>query len=199
MYSWRLAKIAVMAYASLAIAACGAVSHKRLPRAAASPLPRGMVRQDLASATVKVKAIDLKTHQVTLERQDGSLMEVLGGDEEQNLDRVGVGDSVTVTYYESVAYEVMKPSNGAPGLSLVQRPGQPGLVKPGAVQMQVTTVAVPIADIDVAAHTLTLRAPDGKLTTFTAREDLSEVAVGDLVDITYTTALAISMDTPVSR
>jgi len=195
MHPWGLAKPAVVAYVSLAVAACGAVSHKS-PR-----LPRGTVGRNLASATATVKAIDLKTRHVTLQRHDGSLEEFLPSDEEQNLDHVSVGDDVTVTHYQSLRYEVTKPSDSerAPGVLLVDHAGQPKLVKPGEARMQIITVAVTIADIDVTAHTLTVRTPDGELTAFAAREDLSQVAVGDLMNITYTDALAFSVDAPMAK
>ncbi len=48
------------------------------------------------------------------------------------------------------------------------------------------------------AGTVTLRGPDGGTTTIKARnpDNLNRVAVGDLVDITYTEALAISVEAP---
>lgn len=196
MHSWTFAPLTVVAFGSLTIAACGAARQQTPPTAAAPPLPRGTLRQNLASATAKVKEIAVKTREVTVERDDGSVVEVLPGDEERNLDHVNVGNDVTVTRYDSLTYEVTKPSERGSGLLLMNSAGQPQLAKPGEAQIRVITVAVPIVDIDVAAHTLTMRTPDNQLTILGVGDDLSHVAVGDLVTITYTEALAFSFGLP---
>ncbi len=187
---------------ALGIAGCAATSKEAAPAAsaaAAAPLPSGTVGAGLASATAKVKAIDLKTRHVTLQRPDGSVFTFQASDEVRNLPQVKVGDEVTVTYYESLAYQVKKPGAGVPGATVAEglQRAEPG-AKPGAAGARVTTITATIAGIDKAAQTVTLRGPDGNLTTIKARDpqNLERVSVGDLVDITYTEALGISVDTP---
>ena len=53
-----------------------------------------------------------------------------------------------------------------------------------------------IQAIDKKNGTVTLKAPDGTLTTIKARNPakLDKVTVGDLVEITYTEALAIGVE-----
>jgi hypothetical protein len=53
-----------------------------------------------------------------------------------------------------------------------------------------------IAGIDKAAGTVTLQGPTGKTTTIKARDprNLDRVTVGDLVEITYTEAVAVSVE-----
>ena len=67
-----------------------------------------------------------------------------------------------------------------------------------ALVQQVAIVTATIAAIDKDAGTVTLRSADGELTTIKARhpENLERVVVGDLVEITYTEALAVSVETP---
>jgi Cu/Ag efflux protein CusF len=184
----------------LGVAGCAA--HKQAaPAAVAAPaLPSGTVSAGTVSATATVKALDLKTRRVTLQRADGSLVKFRANDEVRNLAQVKVGDEVTVTYYEALAYEVRKPGEGAPpGASVAAGVDRAKLgEKPGAAAAQVTTVTATIAAIDKPAMTVTLRSPDGELTTIKARdpEKLNRVSVGDLVDITYTEALGISVEAP---
>jgi Cu/Ag efflux protein CusF len=165
----------------------------------AEPLPSGVVGENLVSATATVKAIDQKTRMVTLQRPDGSLIKFKAGEEVRNLPRVKVGDDVTVTYYESLAFEVRKAGEGTPGASVAEAAGraEPG-DKPGAAAGRVTTITTTIAGIDKGAGTVTLRNAEGELTTIKVRnpDNLDRVSVGDLVDITYTEALAISVETP---
>ena len=196
----RVAKTTAALCASAAITACAAF-HKQAPPAAA-PLPSGTVAENVVSATAKVKAIDVKSRRVTLERADGSVTKFVVSDQVRSLDQASVGDNVNVTYYESLTYEAKRAGDTAPGASLVESVGRPKLgQKPGEAHMQVDIVTATIAGIDKAANRVTLRGADGELTTVTARnpEDLDEVTVGDLVDITYTKVLAISVDTPASE
>jgi len=189
------------------IAGCAAQSKETAPppaavvAAPAAPVS-GVVGENAVSATAKVKAIDLKTRRVTLQRADGSVVKFVAGDEVRNLPQVKVGDEVTVTYYESLAYEVKKPGQAAPGAVVAEgleraKVGE----KPGGAAGRVTTVTATIAGIDKAAGTVTLRTPDGESTTIKARnpDNLNRVSVGDLVEITYTEALAISVQAPTKK
>ena len=69
--------------------------------AASQPLPRGTVGANLVTATARVKALDLQTRHVTLERADGSEVTVYADDTVRNLPQVHVGDEVTASFYES--------------------------------------------------------------------------------------------------
>jgi hypothetical protein len=186
---------------SAVIAACAASSKPAAPapQVAAAPLPSGVVGENVVSVTATVKALDQKTRMVTLQRPDGSLIKFKAGEEVRNLPQVKVGDEVKVTYYESLAYEVKKPGESAPGTKVAEGMKRAELgEKPGGIAGQVTTVTATIAGIDKAAGTVTLRSPEGELTTIKARnpDNLNRVSVGDLVEITYTEALGISVETP---
>jgi hypothetical protein len=186
----------------IGVAGC-ATCHKEeaAPRPAAAVIApvSGVVGENLVSVTATVKAVDLKTRHVTLQRQDGEEIKFVAGDEVRNLAQVKVGDKVTVTYYESMVYEVRKPGEAVPGTTVSEAVGRaaPG-AKPAGAGVSVVTVTATIAAIDRSAMTVTLRGPDGGLTTVHARDPkkLERVAVGDLVDITYTEAVAISVNTP---
>jgi Cu/Ag efflux protein CusF len=172
------------------------------PEAAApAPLPSGTVGAGAVQATATVKAIDYKTRHVTLQRADGSLIKFRAGDNVRNLAQVKVGDQVTVTYYESLAYEVKKPGTAVPGASVAEGLQRANLGEmPGGAGARVTTVTATIAGIDKAAGTVTLKGPDGDPTTIKVRhpEKLDQVSVGDLVQITYTEGVAIAV-TPATK
>jgi Cu/Ag efflux protein CusF len=200
MRKWKITTAAAVCIVA-AMTGCAA-SHKQAPAPAAvasAPPPSGVVGENLEHATAKVKALDLKTRMVTLQRPDGSLIKFKAGDEVRNLPQVKVGDDVNVTYYESLAYEVKKPGEAVPGAAVAEGLERAKLgEKPGGAAGRVTTITATIAAIDKVAGTVTLRGPDGEDTTIKARnpDNLNRVSVGDLVDITYTEALAISVETP---
>jgi Cu/Ag efflux protein CusF len=157
----------------------------------------GTISQNVVSVTAKVKAVDLETRTVTLERADGSTVQIHAGDQVRNLPQVHVGDDVTVTYYQSLAYDVTKAGEGAPGVSTAEslaraKPGE----KPAGAAGRVVTITATITAIDKAAQTVTLKGPEGNSLTVKARDPkkLDKVSVGDLVNITYTEALAILVE-----
>jgi Cu/Ag efflux protein CusF len=165
----------------------------------AAPLPGGTVSEGLVSATARVKAIDQATRMVTLERADGSVVKFRAGEEVRNLPQVKVGDQVTATYYESMAFQVRKAGDTQMGAIVGEEMARakPG-AKPGAANARVTTVTTRITGIDKQAGTVTLQDPEGANVTVKARypENLERVAVGDLVEITLTEAVAISVASP---
>ena len=199
-----LRMVGVAGYAATLLIGCAA--HKEESAAKAAPvaqpaptLPSGVIGEATVTETVKVKAIDHKTRMVTLERSDGSSATFHVSTEVRNLPQVKAGDSVNVTYYESLAFAVKKPAAGTPGTTVAQgvARAEPG-AKPGAVAAQVTTVTVTIVGIDKAAGTATIKGPEGKVLTVKARDprNLDRVSIGDLVDVTYTEAIEIIVEAP---
>jgi ribosomal protein S17 len=113
-----------------------------------------------------------------------------------------VGDPVVGKYYEALALEVKKPGAATPGVTAQQgvASSKPGATPAGAVGQQIT-VTVTIVEIDKKAGTVTVKGPEGSTETIKARDpkNLDAVKVGDLVEITYTRALAIALDKPAKK
>jgi Cu/Ag efflux protein CusF len=149
------------------------------------------------SVTATVTKIDYTTRAVTLTTQDGKEHDIVADSVVRNLAQVKPGDVVTVTYAEALAYEVVKPGAKAPGVEQVVGGGraEPGKKPAGAIGQQ-TTVTVTISAIDRSVPSVTFTGPNGNSRTITVRhpEKLEGVSVGDMVDITYTEALAITVD-----
>jgi hypothetical protein len=74
---------------------------------------------------------------------------------------------------------------------------KPGETPAGAIGREVSITAT-VTAIDKKAKTVTIKGPQGHTETIKAKnpKNLDAVKVGDLVDITYTQALAISLDKP---
>jgi hypothetical protein len=156
----------------------------------------GTLASAVVTSSATVESIDQATRRVTLRNMDGKSMAMIVPPEVRNLSQVNVGDQVVVTYHESLAYEVKKPGEATPGVSMVAAAGRAKEGdKPGAGAGAATTVTVTIEAIDKTVPSVTLRRPDGTLFTTKVRDraKLDRVAVGDLVEITYTEALAVSV------
>ena len=152
--------------------------------------------ESVKTATAEVIAIDLPTRTVTLKGPDGNELTVHADDRVKNLPQVHAGDKVDVSYYESLVWQVKKAADGTPSASVqagveTAKPGS----KPAATAARQVNMTVTIEAIDLAKGTVTLKGPQGNSRTIKARDpkNLEKVKVGDLVDITYTEALAVKV------
>lgn len=184
---------------ALATFACKKADTTSTPPAAeADPLPSGQVSEVVKTTSI-VKEIDYDNRIVVLQRTDGSTFKFRAGKDVVNLDQVKVGDEVTVEYYESIAYEVKKAGEPVPETTVEGASArEPVGGKPGGEEIQVITMTTKIVAIDATAGTVTLEDPNGGQMTVKARDrkNLERVAVGDLVELTITEALAVSVTTP---
>jgi len=169
------------------------------PPAAAAPTPvvSGTIAENTVTVTAKVTAVNQKTRMVTLKGADGKSVTFHVDDSVKNLPQVRKGDLVTATYYESLAYSVMRAGDATRGVAVAQdlataKPGE----RPGAIGAQAVTVTAKIKAIDKKNNTVTLKGPKGNLKTVKVKDpsNLDKVKVGDLVQITYTEALAIGVE-----
>jgi len=163
--------------------------------AAPAEQPR-VVKERAAVMTATVQAIDLNTRIVTLKGPKGEVRDIKVGEEAVNLPQVKVGDLVTVKYYESLAIEVIKPGavSGAGEKSAIVR-AKPGEM-PGGMAARQSTVTATVTAIDKKKGTISLKGPEGKTVVAKAEDprNLNKVKVGDELMITYTEALAISVE-----
>lgn len=167
--------------------------------AQASPPATKPKAQEAAVVTVRgtVEAIDKEKQTVTLKGPKRTL--TLQVRDPKKLEAIKVGDPVVAKYYEALAIEVKKPGAATPGVTTQQgvATSKPGETPAGVIGQQVS-VTVTIVAIDKAARTVTIKGPDGITETVKARDpkNLDAVKVGDLVEITYTRALALALDKP---
>jgi len=151
----------------------------------------------MAEESAKVEAVDQKTRMVTLKGPKGDSVTFKASDKVRNLAQVKVGDDVKFAYYQSLAVRVLKegeafPAEAAGAVAARAKPGE----KPAGVVGTETSVNATITAIDKKAKTATLKGEDGKSVTVKPLrpEKLNEVKVGDRLVITYTEAVAISVE-----
>ncbi|MGB7971203.1 MAG: hypothetical protein WCF31_04445 [Candidatus Deferrimicrobiaceae bacterium] len=146
--------------------------------------------------TATVEKIDQSTRMVTLKGPEGNTVTFRVSDEARNLDQVKAGDSVDVQYYEAVAWQVMKPGTAPMGVTTTSAMGRAkkGEMPGGAMGKQVSIVAE-IEAIDKDGKHVTLKGPQGNSERVAVKDpkNLENVKVGDEVQLTYTEAMAISV------
>lgn len=158
--------------------------------------PRGEAVMSSVAVTATVTKIDQTTREVTLKGEDGKEHSFVAGDEVKNLAQVKVGDLVTITYAEALAYEVKKGGQAvAPATAVGGKAAELG-ARPAGVIAQQTTVTVSIVAIDPKAPSVTFKGPKGNTQTLKVLhpEKLQGVNVGDTVEITYTEAIAVKVE-----
>jgi hypothetical protein len=107
------------------------------------------------------------------------------------------GDRVDATYYRSLAVDVRKRGEATPGVSSAATSERAAVgARPGAATSETVTVVATIRALDRQNQTATLETPDGRLETIAVNNPAHfDVArVGDLVEITYTEAVALSVE-----
>ena len=167
----------------------GAVS----PALAQKPVTQGAV----VSVTATIVAIDSTNRLITLKAEDGTTDTIYAGPEVKRFAELKVGDKVTFRYHESVVYAIQQPGAKAPA------PATSGIVrstgpKPGGTMSEQLTAVVTIQAIDAKIPSVTIKTDDGSTMSFKVEDpkNLTGVKAGDRVEITYTRALAISVETP---
>jgi hypothetical protein len=144
-----------------------------------------------------VDAINHETREVTLRDAEGNTTSFVVGEEARNLDQVNVGDTVMAEYEQSLSIEVFANDGSEPGAGGLVAAGrsEKGEMPAGmAVSSQVITATV--EEINLENNTFKLKGPSGEINEYVARnpENLKKAAVGDLVVITYTEAVALSVE-----
>jgi hypothetical protein len=144
-----------------------------------------------------VEAIDHETRVVTVRKPDGEALTFTASDEARNLDQVEVGDVLIAEYIESVSINVMANEGmeaDAAEVSAMARTKKGEM--PGFAAMDATVVTATVEEINLEMNTFKLKGPDGTVNEYVARnpENLKRAAVGDLVVITVTEALAITVE-----
>jgi hypothetical protein len=144
-----------------------------------------------------VQMIDHETRVVTLRRADGVLVTITASEDVRNLDQVSVGDVLYAEYEHTVSIEVkanegMEPD--AAEISAIARTDKGEM--PGAMAVDAMVIRATVEEINIEANTFKLKGPDGTISEYVAQnpENLKRASVGDLVIITVSESVAITVE-----
>jgi Cu/Ag efflux protein CusF len=165
-----------------------------LPAALLAQKP--VTQGEVVEVTSSIEAIDKTARLVTLKGPDGLMDTVVVGPEVKRFDELKVGDKVTFRYYDSLVYQIRKP-----GEATTPRPtGETSVVrttglKPGATVSEQMMATVKVKAIDEKVPSVTVESEDGRTLSFKVddKKNLKGVSVGDKVEITYTSAVMITV------
>lgn len=160
-----------------------------------------LTKAQSVEARATVTAIDPSTRMVTLKTQDGQTVDIEAGPAVKNFDQIKVGDQVVASYVEALTLELKKGGGAIRQRieredAVAAKPGE----KPGvAAGRRITAIADVIA-LDPKKQTVRLRGPrrivDLKVSD---PNQFALVKVGDQVEVTFTEAMALSVEPMAAR
>jgi len=153
----------------------------------------------LVSVTAEVQKVDLEKRELTIKGPQGNVSSFTVDKRVKRLNEIKVGDKIQVDYFRSVAGELRQPTAEEKNQPLTVLEGAakaPPDTAPAAGGLRQIRAVVNIVDIDRAAETVTLTGPLGNTLTVRVADPgkLEKVKKGDTVIVTYTEALAVSVE-----
>ena len=150
----------------------------------------------VANVAAAITAIDKATRTLTLKGPEGKVFELVAGDEVRNFDQIKVGDEVVVEYAQALTLEVKKggkPLERKETESAVR--AKPGEKPAGAVGRKVV-INAEVIDVSPEKKTITVKGPKGNVLDLNVKnpDHFKVVKKGDQIEVTYTQALALSLE-----
>ena len=169
----------------------GCSSEPEKETAAATPVYES---ERTVSTVATVVSVDPDHRKITLKGPLGNMFTCSVDERVRRLQEIKPGDQVAITYQEAAAVKVVKKAEKAEKDEVVIR--APEGEKPAGAVVQQTTMTAEIVGLDKAKGTITLKDEDGDITTVAVRhpERLAGLKVGDLLWISYSEALAVSVE-----
>jgi flagellar biosynthesis/type III secretory pathway ATPase len=159
------------------------------------PGKAGMARTIEASA--QVVSIDKKKRTLSLKAANGKVGDVVAGPEVKNFDQIKVGDMVVARVMQSLMLELQKVKSGMSGISATDTAikAQPGERPAVGMSSEVSAIAK-VTKVDPKAKIIALVGPRGNEVTLDVQnpKQFDVVKVGDEVLVTYTEAVAVSVE-----
>jgi Cu/Ag efflux protein CusF len=178
-----------------AAATCvGLVAALSLTSAAPVAAQTPVTKSASVSATATIQAIDSTTRTVTLRDEQGQEDTYSVGPEVTRFNEFKVGDTVKMTYYESMVFQIRKPGDKpAATVDAAVNRGK-GALPSGSASVQ-EKMTVTVKAIDPAVPSVTVTTSDGRTVTRKVddKKNIQGLKVGDQIDITYTRALLTSV------
>jgi hypothetical protein len=138
-----------------------------------------------------IQAIDQTTRMITLRDDKGNEDSFVVSDAVKRFNELKVGQKVSITYYESIVFQLLKPGEKGGGTSVEAALDRAKSALPaGTVSVQ-AKATVTVKAVDMAVPSITVETPDGRTVTrkIENKKNLEGVKAGDKIDITFTRAL----------
>lgn len=155
------------------------------------------MKEDVIEAEALIETVD-PANRIIVINGPGGPAAILCGPEVRNFDQIHAGEKVKMTYKSAFAASISKskakPTETYDAGSVTAPLG----AKPGAAVGQTITTTVQIESVDTSFDTVSFKRPDGFVRTIAVespegKKFMRTLKKGDMVDVAYTEALAISV------
>lgn len=175
-----------------------ALSAQAQETKSAAPQQISAERTVLVTVTARVEAIDQAKREVTLKGPLGNVVTFVVDERVKRLNEFKVGDEVTADYYVSLAGEFRAPTKEEKKkpLSVVAGGARaPKDASPAGGALRAFKVVATVEGLDLPTRSVTLKGPMGNFLTVRAAsvDNLKKLHLGETIVVTYTEALAISL------
>ena len=186
---------------ALVAAALSATAFAQVPAPKSSTVvasePGKAVMATVTGLSAQVVGVDKATRTLTLKGPKGNVVDIVAGPEVKNFDQIKAGDVVVARYAEALTLELRKTKSDATGPVVTEgaakaKPGD----KPAVAGARQVTVIASVTALDPKKSTITLKGPKGKVVVLDVQnpDQFKVVKKGDQVEVTYTEALALSVE-----
>ncbi len=190
-------RIALALIAAALAAAAAAQPQGATGTAVVASEPGKAVVASAVEISAQVLGVDKATRTLSLKGPKGDVVDIVAGGDVRNFDQIKVGDSVVVRYLEALTLELRK-TRAAQGDVVVKeeaakaRPGE----RPAAAGARQVSLIAEVVAVDPQKSTISLKGPKGRVVTLKVQnaDQFKVVKQGDQVDVTYTEALALSVE-----
>lgn len=167
--------------------------------AADVPQETGDTRVSAVSINAEVLAIDYDTRELSIRSPLGDIINVTASDAIERLDEIAVGDLIVMTYIASLGGELREPTAeelAEPWLEMDAAAIAGQDMDPGAVVGMAIRAVCTIEGLNRVTRTVTVKDPRGKYHVIgdVDPEKMEGVTLGTTVVITYTQALAVTLE-----
>jgi hypothetical protein len=153
---------------------------------------QSMSASQLTTEQATITKIDKNTRMLSLKDQSGDVTEMKAGPDVK-LDQLKVGDMITTDYYQEIVLALRGPGQPPPKMSQTT-------MERGGVTARQMTLTARVTEVDASKNTVTIRGPQGSHTLHVSdpgvQQQLGKIKAGDTVDVTYTQAIAMSVQKP---
>lgn len=159
--------------------------------------PRTFSSATLKQLTASVESVNHDNRTLILKDENGARTFIVAGPQVRNFEQINEGDRVVASYHTAVAVQVKPQGGGDRSVATTKQRAPQG--SPPAARMGSTVVdTVTIESVDTSFDTVTFTRNDGITRTVAvddpkAKAFIRELKSGDEVQVTYTEAIAVSL------
>jgi hypothetical protein len=151
------------------------------------------------TATATVESVDKANRMVTLKSEQGKTMTVNVPEDVQAFDRLKKGDKIRMAYQEAMAVALIRPGEARPTDQVRETTERTQGAQPSGMIERTRTVSAEIVSVDTKKNMVKFKGPQGKVQEVVVqdpavRERLKQLKPGEVVEVVYTEALAMTLD-----